>query len=110
MEIETIPLKHFHGETISTNILAGHDIILFSITKQQCWSNHLHLNGRDICKQMEKRMSKYERGGDEDEDEEEQKKKEKKSYRSMSILDADWSKIDDEDEDEEWMRSLTYSW
>jgi hypothetical protein len=34
MTIDVVPLNYFHGETIYPNIVAGHDIILFSIGKK----------------------------------------------------------------------------
>ncbi|UJR21944.1 hypothetical protein I4U23_025013 [Adineta vaga] len=33
-KLEMVPLKNFNGETIYPNIVAGHDILLFSITKE----------------------------------------------------------------------------
>jgi hypothetical protein len=33
MQIQVIPLNYFNGETIYPNIVAGHDILLFSIVK-----------------------------------------------------------------------------
>jgi hypothetical protein len=33
MKIEMVPLNSFNGETIYPNIVAGHDILLFSIVK-----------------------------------------------------------------------------
>lgn len=34
LQLELVPLKNFAGETISPNIVAGHDILLFVITKK----------------------------------------------------------------------------
>ncbi len=34
MKIEMVPLNYFNGETIYPNIVAGHDILLFSIIRK----------------------------------------------------------------------------
>ncbi|CAF4953291.1 unnamed protein product [Rotaria sp. Silwood1] len=33
LKLDIIPLNHFNGDTIYPNIIAGHDILLFSIVK-----------------------------------------------------------------------------
>jgi hypothetical protein len=34
MTLEVVPLNYFNGETIYPNIVAGHDILLFSIVRE----------------------------------------------------------------------------